>query len=252
MKNLAPALTLALALALILAIAPATNAEAAPARKKKAPPPPPSTEFSVAIPSSEIELKQPEEDTTGEGSSIEVALSSWSPSNFTRKTYLGQTGSFHAGTIPYVSLNVRYPFAHYSNGANLAVKAGFSGTNLEREGSVGLTGGTVNSTQTLNLFMARAGVEYQALRFSFLQPYVGLALLPSVALSAKSTFEDRVSAFGVPLEGTLGLIARPQLFKDLLGLTHGALGIGAHYIFGSIDESRLNGLGVQGFFQLSL
>lgn len=54
------------------------------------------------------------------------------------------------------------------------------------------------------------------------------------------------------MEAVAGVIAYPGFLKEFLGMRNGAIGAGARYIFGTVDNSRMNDLGAQGFLRLDI
>jgi hypothetical protein len=201
----------------------------------------------VPVPRSELQIEVPEARDL-EPSTFELAYSTWEPSDFRRQDYRGTHGKFE-GSFPLLSLNYSSPFLYFSRGASLRAKFGLSYASLERKGLA--LGRNAEVEQAMNLYMARAGLEIDGPVFaSLLQPYGAFTLLPTLGLAGQSELENSVSAFGLPLEASAGLMAKTSW--ELLGFTQATFGLGAQYIFGTLDGSDLAGWGFQGFVRVGL
>lgn len=234
----------------------ATGSAFAARGKKRKPVAPPASDFSVKVPASEIDVasRLPRQEDTRDVD-YELAISLWEPDHFSRRSTSTDVSDFGLGSTPQLSLSRVAPLASArSNGARFFWRAGLAYANLERSGITRLGAVPYRATQSLSLVSARLGVEYRALDLmgGLVQPYVNLALLPTYALGSASPLEPRVSAWGFPFEAGAGFIFRPNFLEDLFGLGDASLGAGAHYIFGSIDGSKLDGLGAQAFVQITL
>lgn len=127
--------------------------------------------------------------------------------------------------------------------------------NLRRTVLQTQAGGTHEAEQSLTLLSLRLGVEIQGSRYfaKVISPTLGLSLLPTMALVPRSELEGSVNARGLPLEVTGGALIYPHsLMPQIWGPNGGAVGLVAQYVFGSVDESRMDGLGVLGFFRMDL
>lgn len=201
----------------------------------------------VPVPRSELKIELPEADDR-DPNTVEIAVSTWEPSDFRRQDYRRVEGKFER-SLPQISLNYSTPFLFTANGGNLRAKVGLSLGALDRKGLALVRNAEVE--QTLNLYSARAGLEFDGPVFaSFLQPYAGLALMPTLGLSSQSELEDSVSVFGLPFEASAGLLLKTTW--DFLGFTHTTFGLGGQYIFGSLDSSEMSGLGAQVFVRVGL
>jgi hypothetical protein len=146
-------------------------------------------------------------------------------------------------------MNYSSPLLYFTRGANVRAKFGLSFASIDRKGLA--LGRNAEVEQTMNLYMARAGLEIDGPVFvSFLQPYGSFALLPTLGLAGQSELENSVSAFGLPLEAGAGLMARTSW--EFLGFTQATFGLGGQYIFGTLDSSDLAGWGFQGFVRVGL
>lgn len=243
--------------ALLVVLSLAAPAAHAAKKKKAAPPVEVDRNFSVPVPSTELYLStKPNEDLGPAIASFELAVSSWSPKEFTRPTYGRVTTKFSSAGLPMISLNRLAPLFLKGDGVEgqgLHSRLGLSFARLERSGQFTL-GSTFVTSQTMNLLFVRLGAQYLGPRFfkSVAQPFAEFSLLPSLALSSQSQLEGSVSRLGLPLEAGLGLMAYPSFLKDFLGMRNGAIGIGAQYIFGTVDNSKLNDLCAQGFLRLDI
>lgn len=201
----------------------------------------------VPVPRSELQIEMPET-SDREPSTVELAYSTWEPKDFRRKDYRGANGKFET-SFPQLSLNYSAPFLFMANGGNLRAKFGLSTASLERRGLA--LGRNAEVDQTLNLYSARAGLEFEGPVFAaFLQPYAAVALMPTLGLSSQSELEDSVSVFGLPFEANAGLMAKTGW--EFLGFTQTTFGLGGQYIFGSLDGAEMAGWAFQGFVRVGL
>lgn len=216
---------------------------------------PKAQNFSVTAPQSELDiLSQIRQEEETPPSSFELGASSWSPSGFSRSQFDGRSSDFSRTSLPVLSINRIAPLVWFSKGAALAWKAGLGFASLERSATVVTAGVPISGRQNLALLSARLGLEYQAPRFAkdLLQPYAGIAALPTLATAPASLLGRRVNAIGLPFEAGLGLMARPRFLADFGGFRQGSFGLGAQYLFGAVDGSSLAGFGAQAFFRVSL
>jgi hypothetical protein len=201
----------------------------------------------VPVPRSELQIEVPDTNST-EPNTVEISYSTWEPKDFRRKDYRGVNGKFET-SFPMLSLNYSTPFLFFASGGNLRAKFGLSSSALERKGLA--LGRNSEVEQTMNLYSARAGLEIDGPVFaSVLQPYAGLALLPTLGLASQSELENSVSAFGLPFEATAGLMLKTGW--EFLGFTNTSFGLGGQYIFGTLDSSDMAGWALQGFVRVGL
>jgi hypothetical protein len=221
------------------------------ARKKKAAPP---TQFEVSVPTSEVDIASAAQRDEEQGNvAYDFTVSTWSPRNFTRPSFLPDVLKFKSAGLPMVSLTRIAPIRVYDNGAGLHWRAGLSYAKLEREGLAGVAGAVYAATQTLNLVSVALGAEYRAgVLWNLVQPFAYFELRPSYLLGPRSPFEEPVNEWGLPFNAGAGLLARPAFLQGIFGLGDGSLGLGAHYMFGSVDASSLAGFGAQAFLQIVL
>ena len=234
-------------------------ASPAHAAKKKTKTPTPEVErnISVPIPATELYLStKPNEDIGPAIASFEFGVSFWAPGEFTRPTYGRGTSTFVASGLPFLSLNRLAPLYLLGEGADgfgFHSRLGLSFARLERSGQL-TSGSSFVTTQTMNLISLRVGAEFLGPRYlgELVQPYVNLALLPTLGLSSQSQLEGSVSRVGLPIETGAGLMLHPGFLKEFLGMRNGALGAGAHYIFGTLDNSKMNDTSAQVFLRLDI
>lgn len=221
---------------LLLLVALTAQAKSFPERER----------ITVPVPRSELKI-EPVESKAPEFDSMELGFSSWKPKDFERKDYRHQSSAF-SRSFPQVSLNYRSPFLFAARGANLAYLAGVSYASLERTG-IALSR-PAEVTQTLHLYQARAGLEYNGPKLRFLAPYLRFSLLPTLLLAPDSELESSVSALGLGLEAAGGLLLLSDY--EILGFKQLTLGLGGQYLFGSVDDSQLKGWGFQAFLRFGL
>lgn len=217
-----------------------------------------SREIVLPVPVSELKL----DDTEGRRSvtgqvvtELEFGVSSWVPEEFSRPTFSGESRVFERGSYPHVSANRLAPFVARGGPHSWYWRLGGSLLNLRRTVSLRQTVGSRDVSQSLTLASVRLGVEYAPQRFSssLLRPFIGVALVPTMALAARSQLEERVSSGGAPLETNVGFVVRPSYLRgEFLGLRNGSIGVSAHSIFGDVDGSSMSGLGVQGLMRVEL
>lgn len=239
---------------LTVATATLTPSIAAAARRKKVTKPV-ATEATLPIQQSQLPLDTYLPDMAEEKPvTVELGVSSWAPQHFNRTSRTGDESNFSSGSLPMISIN-RIGLIS-SKVPGLYSKFGLSFANLEREISTPVAGNAVTlDEQNLSLFSARLGAEYRTRRFvkDFVQPFASLAALPTWGLASRSAAEGKVNTWGVPFEAAAGVsIALPFLPSEPMGLGETALGLGAHYLFGSVGGSRTEGLGVQGSLRVDL
>ena len=121
-----------------------------------------TSDYAVAIPKTELQLaaKTPIIDETPV--TFEFAVSSWSPSGFSRPTYNDGERAFGRSQTPFVSISRIAPFGEEPTAWHS--KLGLAASSLERKVSVAITGGTQEAQQDLNFFSARIGAEYRGSR----------------------------------------------------------------------------------------
>lgn len=241
--------TLTLLIVFLAAVSP--SVEAAPKPKDTAIEV--DRDISLPVPTTELAIStKPKDDKGPTLASFEFAASAWSPKEFSRPTYANGASNFD-NSLPLLSVNRHSPLYLFNDLSGFHSKLGISFARLERSGQF-TSGSAYVTTQTMNLLSLRFGAEYQGPRYlgDLLQPYAGFSLLPTLALSSQSQMEGSVSRIGLPLEAVGGIMAYPVFLREFAGMTNGAIGVGAHYIFGTVDNSKMNDLGAQGFLRLDI
>lgn len=238
---------------LCLALTVPAVAEARPRRK---PAPKPPEDFSVPVPSGDVDITGEIKKSEVEKSPVdyEISVSSWAPSNYTRKNYAAAVTDFKRGSLPFLSINRIAAIKRWADGDGFFWRVGLSYASITREGFSDVSNISFLTEQNLNMVFLRAGAEYRGslLLEQLMQPYLGVALLPGLVFGAQSAFEQKVSEAGVPFEFYGGLLLHPGFMKNFLDLGDASLGVAAHYTLGSIGASSLKGFGVQGIVQISL
>lgn len=237
-----------------LPIAMMTAPSVALAKRSKARPVAPAeNEITLPVPTSEIELR----DATAaalHATSVEVGVSSYLPSRFTRPTFTSGENEFGMGSYPFISMNrvARVLAGDEPTGAYW--KIGLATMSLRRTVLVNRGAGVFSAAQDLSLLALRFGAEYKGPRFAGIaQPYVGVAALPMAAFASQSQLEESLSAYGLPFEGTAGVeLFVPALQRDVLGFKRIAIGLGAQALRGSIGGSSVDGIGGQGYMRVEL
>jgi|GEM_PF-3724886 len=235
--------TVLMLLSLSAAAAPKTKVTATPAL---------SDTFTVDVPRSELSLPPLErEERALTEKTWSMGASSWAPGQFKRATYAGGTSTFQRGSLPYIFAEVGAPLWRPNGVVNARFGLGY-GT-LERSGAAAAGGLNASPVQELRLLQLRLGMEYENSNLGeLLFPYAGFALLPTFGMASKSQFEDRVSTFGLPMEAGAGVRLRPRFLREFWSFRNGTLGLGGHYVFGTLDGASLRGAGAQGYVQVSL
>lgn len=241
-------------LLLTLVILASVPSIAEAARRKKKVAPPQATEVSLPIPRSELPLEtylppviEPEPIT------IELGVSSWSPSGFSRGSRTAGDSDLKTGSVPMISINRMSKISDRAKG--LYSKFGLSAAQLKRTVNLERVGGPIAVEQEMTLASARLGVEYRTRKFmsDVVQPFAGLAALPTIGLASRSALESNVTTVGVPFELAAGAAFAPSFMPGpSLGVHGSSLGLGLQYLFGSVGGSRADGLGVQGSLRVDL
>jgi hypothetical protein len=132
------------------------------------------------------------------------------------------------------------------------LKAGLNWLSLSRTGKIGSDSAYAIESQSLQLLSVRIGAEYSppTLQIKGVQPYAGLAILPSLGLTGRSAFDDGSSYFGVPFEYTAG--AQFELSRFGLGWNQARLDLGLMGTAGTVDHSSVAGIGVKGGIRVAL
>lgn len=220
-----------------------------------------SADIFLPIPKNELGLDHYSQKLTShkhKSSFFEMAVSSWSPSQFARPTYNNGITSFNTGSYPFISLNRMVPFFISESELALYSKFGLTSSHLVRiirteHGSKPYD--LRESKESMTLLSLRFGLEMKGSYFAhrLLQPYAGVSILPTLALASQSELEGEVSEFGWPVEVVAGVEIYPSFLRaDFLGFKKGSVGFGGHYILGSVGGSKMDDLAAQVFFRVEL
>lgn len=166
------------------------------------------------------------------GARLEASIGSWAPRGFQ---------GYVSGSIPYLALtrSALMSSSPQANGEwNLHSQLGLGIRGLEREETVEMGITPVRASQSLYLIPFRAGFQ---LRRSFgpkgIEPFAGIALAPTAAITPRSSLRPGSTSFGLALEGMLG--AR----TDLGGLLS-TRDVG---LFGSLTVGQIGGVSALGW-----
>jgi hypothetical protein len=180
---------------------------------------------------------------------MEFGVSSWVPSGFQLPTQIGAAPNYSGAGLPAFYWNY---LAGWLGGADLVLKLGVNWAVLSRSAPLEAGGPAVLANQTTYLLSVRGGIEYDpgALRSRFVAPYLSAALLPTAAVSGRSSFDDASVYGGVPVELSIGARAPFQA----LGIPwrDASLAVGLTQTVGTISRSSVAGFGVSGGAKVSL
>jgi hypothetical protein len=181
---------------------------------------------------------------------IDLGVSSWVPGSFVLPSTFSSTAMYQGNGLPAFYANYLMQFTH---GSDFSLKAGVNWLSLTRSGLVA-TGATSSlSDESVQLLSLRVGAEYapSSLSSRYFTPFVGAALLPSVAIEPSSTFDSSGNTyFGIPVEFTVGSrFSLDTLNKALQGVELDLAAIGTT---GTIDHSSVGGIGINGGVRLAL
>jgi hypothetical protein len=237
----------------ILVLCLTCPALAAHSKKKKALKPVAHAEETYLIPFAQTEMKiiEPvvQKKRTRE---IEISASTWTPKNFSRRSYLADTTDFERSSLPNVSLNFLNQIYVPNEKEDISAKIGLSYLSLERFANIGLSASRAH--EVANVFSLRLGAEYanHLILPKGFEPAIGIYFLPTWIIGAINPIDSGVNATGLPIEASLDLLYRLQTTDSLLGTSSFVFGLGVHQIYGQVDEAELTGLGIQGIFRLTL
>ncbi len=231
-------------------------AHSAYAAKKKKPAPPAEEQTIYALPIEQSEIKiievVPIEKKSHE---YEFTASSWAPKNFSLSSYLANTADFGREGLPLVSINYITKAFDLGNSGDVSSKFGFSYMGLDRSARFGgADTNPQNAHETLNLFALRVGAEYvnHTILPWHLEPALGLYVLPTWIVAARTELDNGVSAYGFPIEASADLLYRSPNLSKLIGISDLILGLGIHEVYGSVSGAELSGLGIQGILRLRM
>jgi hypothetical protein len=182
----------------------------------------------------EISVEQAQRERASQPTgAIEIGLSSYEPNGLQTVSRIADSSAFGLVGPPQINLNGVTPF-----GRNWNMKFGVGFLAMDRTGDLGAAGQTESDQQTAYLISGRVGGEYipASLATTHFRPYLTGALLPSLVMTSRSAFDDGSSAFGVPIEVGAGTLVHILTSLDL--------NIAVTGTFGKIQDSNMNGLGL--------
>ena len=172
---------------------------------------------------------------------IDFGLSSWAPSGVTLPSQIGNGVAFQR-SMPAVYAN--YVFQVLSQTHDLNAKLGLNWVSLSRSAPFNFGGAGGNSSQSMQLFSLRVGVEYTPtfLKTNAVETYAALSFLPSAAVTGASTFERGSTYFGFP--GELALGARLKMSAVGISWEAASFDLGVLGTLGKLHDSNINGIGL--------
>jgi len=209
-------------------------------------------EFAVPVPQSEIKL-EPMRYVPPPPVEFSFGASTYMPSNFTRSSYTGDVSRFDRTGIPSLTINRHQNIYEAANGFTVGTLFGLTYMQLNRSvNRVIFNADAGTSTETVNFYMLRAGLEagWQHLLPWNFEPDLSVAILPTWMAGDRSQFEDSVGVFGMPYEASLGVLWRaprgPSHFGNL------TIGISGTQTYGNVGGSSMSGLGFSGELRVSI
>ncbi|MCM2321840.1 MAG: hypothetical protein NDJ90_01100 [Oligoflexia bacterium] len=219
----------------LLALALALPAQAAP------------NPLLLEVPRSRIELDEGVAREPSESTVWEILASSWSPARLQPASVVTRMPSYRSGSLPYLSLSRLSSLLSGSKG-ELDLKLGAGMHRMAREAAVVIGNQERIFEQSIYLLPVRVGVEYRAVvSYAGIRPYAGAALLPTLALTPRSSLEKGRSSVGLPIEGSLGLVRgfRVASFSPQLD-------VGMIVTAGAIEGSSVAGFGLHAGLRMDL
>src|SRR6185437_9763212 len=135
---------------------------------------------------------------------------------------------------------------------SLRGRVGLGILSLGRNAMLGTSDAPTPVSQSVYLLSVKLGLECSLLSGSqhAFEPYLGAALLPSFALTGRSSFDDGSVYFGLPVELSLG----SQIGARSMGLHWDSLhlDLAINETLGSVNRSSVRGLGVSGGLRMDL
>ncbi|MGZ3731651.1 MAG: hypothetical protein ACXVCG_20680 [Bdellovibrionota bacterium] len=222
--------------------APKHAAKKKKAKKKKEPIPETPVVTEVTIPMAKGELQaevandQAQRDcANAPRTQVELGVSSWKPNRVTTYSRIAGTTDFATKGIP--SLDASFFAPVY--GRQIHIQFGLGFLALERSGIISNSGINVPQTENGYVTTLRLGATYSpwSLMSDRLVPYVSGALLPSMLITHRSSFDDGTNDTGVPFEfGAGALISAYKTLSVDLGITE---------TLGSVQQSDFKGFAVR-------
>ena len=171
---------------------------------------------------------------------LELAVSSWEPSNYQSPTNVAASG--FQSSVPGLSLTYLEPLKNY-RWAEIDWKAGVGFVGMSRQSTLP-TGGQTDS-QSLYLFSGNVGADLKPskLRVKEFSPYVGASLMPTFAVTNQAVQNDGASTFGMPYQFSLGTTIGSR-WTGYQSLKNMELNVAIVKTLSGIGESSLSGTGL--------
>lgn len=172
---------------------------------------------------------------------LDLGASSYQPNSLNLISHITASNGFSLVGPPQINLNGITPLNRDFN-----LKFGTGILVLGRSGTVGAADQAAMDTQTAYLISGRAGAEYMPLSLASVKfsPYATAALLPTLVMTSRSSFDDGQSAFGVPVELGAGTLVHLVQSLDLNLAVIGTLG--------KVQDSNMDGLGLNAGLRVHL
>lgn len=231
-------------------------------KKSTAPPATSSTampEYAVPVDQSELHLSSvaPVQSRSLSRSRLEISVSSWAPKNVQTASYVSFQDSYASDRLPYLAVN--YIFSPFSGefGSDLSLKTGFGYLQQGRsQPLINANSGFAFQTgrEELDLITLNLGTEWSPsiLKWNVFSPYLGIGLLPTLALTRQSTYDAGTSSMSFPVQTSAGLNCDLPWLESWIGISRTSLNLSLVSTFGSISGSDSTDLAGQAGFRLAI
>lgn len=166
-------------------------------------------------------------------SKAELTFSSWMPREIRTASRIQVTSPYQS-SVPSLTANVLHPL-----NSVWFVKWGATVAAYKRTATFSSAGISTTEDQMAYFTAARIGFEYEPhwLTRTVFQPYFSAVAMPSLLFTNHSAFSDGENAFGVPLEGSAGmLVSITENFQ---------LNFAALAVYGNVGTSIFTGQGLE-------
>jgi hypothetical protein len=179
---------------------------------------------------------------------LSLSYSNWLPNRFERPSSVSSSSDFSSLNVAQISFD-RFSEVGMWRGNVVEYDLGLSYAQLQRSGSLVVSGVSSSVSENMNVSTARVGLELR--RPGLFQPALLLALEPTWLASAESAIEPR----GLSAVGLLGLASAqiawsPQWMRASENSGAG-FGLAVDYSVGYIAGSDLGALDLRGFGRIS-
>ncbi len=160
----------------------------------------------------------------------EIGVSNWQPMKLTMASRIRGASDFETVGMPALNVALFSPLSRV-----LEAKLGLGFLAMHRVGNLTATGVTVPVEQKAYIASLRLGVAYSpwTLLNGIVRPYLTGALLPTMIITRRSSFDDGVDDVG--MAGEVGAGTQVQIWKPI------NLDIAVSRIFGKVQDSDLGG-----------